>query len=358
MTISGNAFLDGNLQGIMLRGVNNSTVDHNTLLQTSGDAKAAPGILLTSAVNNVSVTNNITAVVTDTSGSTGTLANTVTANQLVQNLDPHVSGFYNVDMLTSVEQAFASHANLFTTAAGDLTGAFAAQMDAAFYTAQTLALTAPGPGVCVTGTYNNDLLVGTGGGDTLIAVGGTDTLIGGAGNDTYYVNNNTTVIAEQVGWGTDTVVAKGDYVLQANVENLVINNTETNSWGGAGNELNNVITGNAGNNRLDGAAGNDTINGGLGNDMIIGGAGDDRLIGGAGKDTFKFEMGSGHDVVVDFTKADHDILDISTYLKAGYKAVLHDVGADVNLSFSTGDSITLTGVHASDLIATQTGFTI
>jgi Ca2+-binding RTX toxin-like protein len=166
------------------------------------------------------------------------------------------------------------------------------------------------------------------------------------------------VIIEQVGGGIDTVIAKGDYTLQANVENLVINNTETNAWGGTGNALNNVITGNAGANRLDGGAGNDTINGGAGNDMIIGGAGDDRLIGGAGKDTFKFEMGSGHDVVVDFTKADHDILDISTYLKAGYKAVLHDVGADVTVSFSTGDSITLTGVHASDLIASQTGFTI
>ena len=358
VTISNNAFLDGNLQGIMLRGVNNSTVDHNTLLQTSGDSKAAPGILLTSNVHNVAVSSNITGVFSDTSGSTGTLANTAVGNQVVQDLNPNLAGFYNTDMITSIEQAYASHTSIFTTASADLTGGFLAKSIAEALAVETTSLTTASVGMVVNGTYAADRLLGGGGDDTINQVGGTDTLIGGAGNDTYYVNNTTTQIVEQVGGGTDTVVAKGDYTLQANVENLVVNNTVANNWAGTGNALNNVITGSDGANRLDGGAGNDTINGGLGADTVIGGLGDDRLTGGAGKDTFKFELSSGHDVVTDFNKVDHDVLDISTYLKAGLHPILHDVGTDVTLSFSTGDTITLTGVHAANLIATSSGFTI
>jgi hypothetical protein len=45
-------------------------------------------------------------------------------------------------------------------------------------------------------------------------------------------------------------------------------------------------------------------------------------------------------------------------MKAGYKAVLTDVGSDVQVSFAgTSDVITLTGVHAKDLVGTFYGFT-
>ena len=357
VTIAHNAFLDGNLQGIMLRGVNNSTVDSNALLQTSGDAKAAPGILLTSSVTNVAVTNNITGVFSDTSGSTGTLANTASGNQIVQDVNAGVSGYYNSD-LNHLVDGVTDYTGLYAAAKTGLTGTFESQMVAKFYADEATALTTASPGVSLVGTYSADRLVATGGDDTLNGVGGTDTLIGGSGNDTYFVTNNTTQIVENVGEGVDTVIAKGDYTLQANVENLVVNNTVANSWAGTGNALNNFITGSDGNNKLDGGAGNDTILGGLGNDMIIGGVGDDGLVGGAGKDTFKFDPGSGHDLIADFNKADHDVIDISTYLKAGLHPVVQDVGADVTLTFSTGDSIILTGVHAADLIATSTGFTI
>jgi Ca2+-binding RTX toxin-like protein len=163
-------------------------------------------------------------------------------------------------------------------------------------------------------------------------------------------------VVEAVGGGTDTVISKGDYTLGDNVENLTLA-PATDNWGGAGNGLNNVIIGNAGGNFLIGLAGNDTIDGGAGNDYISGGLGNDRLTGGAGKDTFRFEKGSGQDIITDFTKAQHDVIDLSAYYKAGLKATLIDVGADVKISFNTGDSITLMGIHASDLTPTWNGFT-
>jgi Ca2+-binding RTX toxin-like protein len=209
-------------------------------------------------------------------------------------------------------------------------------------------------GDVLTGSAGNNHITGGTGADTIDGNGGADTLTGGAGDDTYYVSGSTTLVVEQPGGGTDTVIARGDYTLTGNVENLVINNTVTNSWAGTGNQLNNKITGNAGDNKLDGGAGNDTVNGGAGNDLIIGGAGNDQLTGGAGSDTFRFLAGSGHDTITDFGAG--DTLDISAYLKLGLKPILQDAGSDVTLTFSTGDSIKLMGVHAADLHASSLGF--
>src|SRR4029453_18643142 len=124
--------------------------------------------------------------------------------------------------------------------------------------------------------------------------------------------------------------------------------TANNSWMGRGNTLNNMITGNGGNNYLDGLAGNETINGAAGDEIIIGGRGNDRLTGGAGADVFRFTPGGGKDVIVDMGYGDaKDTIGASAYMRAGFKAVLQDVGSDVVINFSNGDSITLLGTPAS-----------
>lgn len=127
--------------------------------------------------------------------------------------------------------------------------------------------------------------------NTLTGGAGVDTLTGGAGNDTYVVTSGD-VIIEGEGQGTDTVRSSGDYILGANLENLVLTGTAVS---GTGNEVANSITGNDAANQLFGGGGNDSLNGGNGNDVLDGGSGNDSLVGGAGNDTII--GGAGNDVI-------------------------------------------------------------
>ncbi|MFM7712531.1 MAG: Calx-beta domain-containing protein, partial [Microcystis sp.] len=139
-----------------------------------------------------------------------------------------------------------------------------------------------------TGTIQNDDFIGTSGPDTLVGTSGADAMTGLAGNDTYTVNNAGDLVIEALNQGTDTVRASLSYTLPNNVENLLL--TGSGNLNGAGNGLNNQITGNSGNNSLNGAAGIDTLIGGTGNDSLNGAAGIDTLTGGLGADIFIFQF--------------------------------------------------------------------
>ncbi|WP_436274559.1 beta strand repeat-containing protein [Pseudomonas sp. LjRoot277] len=95
---------------------------------------------------------------------------------------------------------------------------------------------------------------------------GADDLIGGKGNDVYVVDNADDAVNELFNEGLDTVRASIDYNLADNVENLTLLDGATV---GAGNALNNLITGNLADNTLDGAAGVDRLIGGKGNDTYL-----------------------------------------------------------------------------------------
>lgn len=210
------------------------------------------------------------------------------------------------------------------------------------------------------GTTGNDNLVGGVGNDTLESGGrGADTLTGGAGDDVYVLPTKESTIVELAGGGKDTVIAMGEHRLAANVENLTFYE-DGKGWRGYGNELDNQLTGNSGNNQLDGGAGNDTINGGAGMDSIIGGAGNDYLIGGDGYDVFTFRPGGGQDTIADIASgAGQDTIDIYAYSVAGMKPIVKEVDGHAVISFSNGDSISVLGVHASDLGAySKTGWVI
>jgi hypothetical protein len=350
--ISGNAILGGHFEGLSLWDVHGAVVDHNTLLQTSGtDSGTAPIILVSTGSQNISVHDNKTAGVTDESGATGSLANAITANTIVTKWIPTAPGYYTNTLITQTEATYAPIIDGVTTAPVVVPPVVVAPPPPVVVPPTTTV------GVTLQGDWNAKTLTGGAGDDTFISKNGSDTLVGGAGNDTYTILSGKTQVVEAVGGGIDTVIARGDHTLAANVENLTIA-TGTDNWGGAGNALDNVITGNAGGNSIKGLGGNDTLNGGAGADYISGGIGNDRLTGGTGKDTFIFEKGSGQDVITDFSKADHDVIDISAFTKAGYKPTLTDVGADLKISFSTGDTIILTGIHAKDLVGVFNGFTI
>jgi Ca2+-binding RTX toxin-like protein len=105
-----------------------------------------------------------------------------------------------------------------------------------------------------------------------------------------------------------------------------------------------------------------------GRDMLDGGGGHDQLWGGPNNDTFKFDLGSGNDIIFDFnqgnlavgsTATEHDIIDVHSYGFANWNAlaaVIHDdSGGNAVIHLSANDTITLTGVqtahlHASDFI--------
>ncbi len=136
-----------------------------------------------------------------------------------------------------------------------------------------------------------DKLSGGDGNDTMDGKLGADNMSGGKGDDAYFVNDAGDKIADS--GGMDTVVSTINYVLAANLENLILFTGDPLS--GTGNAAANIIIGGAGANLLSGLAGNDSIGGGTDNDTLLGGIGNDTLngqfnndllLGGDGKDLF------------------------------------------------------------------------
>ncbi len=81
-------------------------------------------------------------------------------------------------------------------------------------------------------------------------------------------------IRSSMSGGIDTVNSHVNYTLAADLENLVLLGS---AIVGAGNALNNDITGNDYGNNLSGGDGNDTVDGGLGWDFLAGEIGVDSL---------------------------------------------------------------------------------
>lgn len=133
------------------------------------------------------------------------------------------------------------------------------------------------------GEAGNDMLLGGAGTDTLDGGAGTDMLVGGTGDDLYVIDANDTIV-EAVGGGDDTVHASNDYVMHANVENVVANSTVEQNL--TGNASNNTLLGNNATNLLQGGGGDDILHGMGGDDHLHGNAGADVLLGGSGDDVY------------------------------------------------------------------------
>lgn len=160
----------------------------------------------------------------------------------------------------------------------------------------------------IQGGAGDDTLAGNDGNDTLDGGAGDDSMVGGAGNDVYLVNSLRDSVTEADAQGSDTVrTTLSTYQLGNHVENLTY--TGPIGFYGAGNSLNNSITGAAADDTLIGGLGDDVLNGAEGSDLasyasaagaitvnlllgtVSGNQGNDtlvsieRVIGGAGGDT-------------------------------------------------------------------------
>ena len=112
-------------------------------------------------------------------------------------------------------------------------------------------------------------------------------MIGGEGSDLFLVDSLGDTVVENPTWlGIDTIDASISYRLgDHDVENLQLSGAAII---GAGNALNNRITGTSGDNILDGGRGIDTMEGGAGNDIYIARTvGDNAVDIGGGLDTVK-----------------------------------------------------------------------
>ncbi|MBE9603881.1 proprotein convertase P-domain-containing protein [Acetobacteraceae bacterium H6797] len=212
------------------------------------------------------------------------------------------------------------------------------------------------------GGDGNDLLFGGDNSDVLDGGLGADTMTGGAGNDTYYVDDIGDLVTEQRGEGTDTVISSIDYTLGDWLENLTLTG---DARYGAGNNVNNVITGTDGNDVLIGyggadilmgGAGNDTLDGGVSADWLAGGTGDDVLTGGSAGDTFVFNPNEGNDRITDFRAAQGDVVFLANFGEAldtwdEIRAHMTQSSAGTLLDTGQGTSILFEGVKIASLSA-------
>jgi serralysin len=137
---------------------------------------------------------------------------------------------------------------------------------------------------------------------------------------------------------------------------------ESDDWvvGGQGNDLlfgdtgRDIVYGNLGNDTCDGGPDADIVRGGQGDDSLTGGAGDDWIAGdrgsdtvsgGAGADTFHIFAGAGLDVVLDFSYAEGD----RVQLPPGATYIASQVGADTLIELGGDDRMILTGVQLASL---------
>ena len=218
-----------------------------------------------------------------------------------------------------------------------------------------------------------DTIIDAGAGDDVLTGGGVghNTLIGGDGDDKYTVKSIYDTVVETAGGGHDQVTAHVDHTLADNVEELKM---VGEARYGAGNDLDNKITGSAGDDEIHGLGGNDQIGGGSdGNDRLFGGDGDDVVNGGVGNDTLsgdagndKLDGGDGDDSLTGGAGAD------TLQGGAGLDTMTGGSGADTfyfgkndlgagaeiitDFSHAEGDRISLRAVDANTNVAGDQNF--
>ena len=247
------------------------------------------------------------------------------------------------------------------------------------------------------GTNFNDTLIGDGNTNVLEGGIGADTLIGGGGPIDYasYIHANGPVSADLTGLTVNTGDAAGD--TYSGIDGLIGSNFSDTL---TGDNNNNFLRGRGGADHLIGGGGSDTadynnaasvngqglvvdfsqpghntgeaqgdtynsienIRGSSFNDILKGDSGPNVLTGQGGADTFVYAVDSvthhgGADTIADFSHAQGDKIDLTgvanVHTFADVQAHATQNGADTFIDFGGGDTLTLKGVTATNLVASD-----
>lgn len=195
-------------------------------------------------------------------------------------------------------------------------------------------------------------LNGTAAADQLVGGSADDLINGGAGQDFM-----------RGGDGRDVMSGGDDFDdMHGNQGDDVLAGNDGHDWvvGGKdndrlyGEEGRDIVYGNMGQDTCDGGAGADLIRGGQGEDLVFGWAGDDwisgdrgddTLAGGSGADTFHSFAEAGVDLIVDFSFAEGD----RVQLGAGTAYSVSQSGADVIVDMGAGGRVVLQNVQLAGL---------
>ncbi len=199
------------------------------------------------------------------------------------------------------------------------------------------------------GSAFDDSLKGSAGANQLAGGAGADTVKGGAGDDVILGGAGDDILAGNGGIDTVSYAGAGAGVT------VTLGLKTAQDTGGAGIDLVTGfenLTGSGFADSLTGDKGANALMSGDGDDALAGGAGADRLTGGGGADRYVFALltdstvkAGGQDIVVDFSHAQGDRIDLSTL-----DADTHDAGHSVFRLVSGG----FTG-HAGELIQSAEG---
>lgn len=254
---------------------------------------------------------------------------------------------------------------------------------------ENFVITTGGGADSITTSGGSDTINTGAGADTIISGTGNDHISAGAGNDLIQFGVHTFDIGDTVdgGAGIDTLaftggsdvdtflsnvtsietltLASGSYSLLA-TGTVADGGVMTVSASGLKEALSfdgfqtvagsfNIQSG-SGNDSLKGSNNADTINGGAGSDLIEGCGGDDILTGGNGADIFVFD--SGRDRITDFTSTDRISFNSGGPTQFS-DLIITQSGKDAVISWgSAGDNITLAGVKASTVNASEFQFSV
>ena len=202
----------------------------------------------------------------------------------------------------------------------------------------------------LSGQGSDDTIYGDDGNDSISGGASADQLFGGAGDDS--LDGGAFRDSLEGGDGNDLMQGGGnaDTLLGGDGNDTMDGGTDNDSLlGEAGDDS---VAGGSGKDTIDGGIGNDVLSGGNANDTITGGSGDDTMSGGAGTDSFVFASGWGTDEITDFN-ASLEKLDLSATGQTFADLTITSAAADTLITDLSGNTITLTGVNASAIDATD-----